>query len=215
MEFTQSQGHGLFWDSQIRDIVFNLGVCKNDTKKNDIDAFENKFNSNENVSIKTAAGRGVGFGDIIRFFNQDFTQQNTLLLLCYNQVGGKKTIQEVIEFNMTKEVRDYLFGDLTLDQIQSYVDFVKSIPNGKVSSDVKKQYKNLKKQLTKDFNVKISINPKVDSSSQRRVQCSVSKIDTLLNQFPHLVISRTNSSIVRGVQITESIDSPTRKRNKK
>lgn len=215
MEFTQSQGHGLFWDSQIRESVFGLAPCKNDTKKNDIDAVENKFNSNENISIKTSCGRAVGCGDIIRFFDQDFTNQNTLILLCYNQVGNTKKISEIIEFNITKDVINYLFGNLTIDVIQEYVDFVKSIPSGKVSSEVKKTYKDWKKQLIKNFNAKIQINPKVDSGSQRRVQCTISRIDDLIQAFPQNLISRTSSSIVRDVQITESITSTPRKRNKK
>ena len=32
-DFTQSQSHGLFWDSEIRQRVFGLPECKNDTKK--------------------------------------------------------------------------------------------------------------------------------------------------------------------------------------
>jgi hypothetical protein len=50
-DFTQSQSHGLFWDSEIREKVFVLDACKNDTKKYDICCFENKFNPEENISI--------------------------------------------------------------------------------------------------------------------------------------------------------------------
>ena len=32
-DFTQSQAHGLFWDSEIREKVFELPKCKNDTKR--------------------------------------------------------------------------------------------------------------------------------------------------------------------------------------
>jgi hypothetical protein len=59
-EFTQSQGHGLFWDSEIQNQVFKLEPCKNDTKKYDIDHNENIFNKEENVSIKTSSSDGFG-----------------------------------------------------------------------------------------------------------------------------------------------------------
>ena len=52
-DFTQSQAHGLFWDSEIREKVFELPKCKNDTKKYDICSEENKFNSaSQAISIE-------------------------------------------------------------------------------------------------------------------------------------------------------------------
>lgn len=66
IEFTQSQGHGLYWDSEIRESVFKLSPCKNDTKKYDIENTENTFNSNENVSIKTSSSNGFGGGDCLK-----------------------------------------------------------------------------------------------------------------------------------------------------
>ena len=65
--FTQSQAHGLFWDNEIRVKVFQLPQCKNDTKKYDIEASENRFDSEENVSIKTSSNNNIDCGDICRF----------------------------------------------------------------------------------------------------------------------------------------------------
>ena len=78
-KFTQSQSHGLFWDSEIRDKVFGLGQCINDTKKYDIEAEENKFDSLENVSIKTSSNNNIDCGYIIRFFNGDFSKKYTII----------------------------------------------------------------------------------------------------------------------------------------
>ena len=58
-DFTQSQAHGLFWDNEIREKVFGLASCKNDTKKYDICCTENKFNPTENVSIKTSPNNNI------------------------------------------------------------------------------------------------------------------------------------------------------------
>jgi hypothetical protein len=63
--------------------------------------------------------------------------------------------------------------------------------------------------------MKINISPKVDSNSQRRVQCSIPKLDVILDLFPQNVISRTSESIIRDVKITSIINSGPRLRKSK
>lgn len=212
-EFTQSQAHGLFWDSQIRERVFELDACKNDTKKFDIDSHQNKFDSSENISIKTSKNKGFGGGDILRFFQ--INEKCTIILIRYNQIGGSKIISEILEIDYNQKMKDYLFGDVTLEVITEYVNLVKSISPGRVDNDVKKIYKSRKLEIERDYNMVISINPKVDSKNQRRVQCSVNDIDAVLEKLPECLISRTESAEIRGVSISESIQSDPRKRNKK
>ena len=61
----------------------------------------------------------------------------------------------------------------------------------------------------------INISPKVDSKTQRRVQCSIPKVNDVLIKFPQNIISRTNKSIIKGIEITSCINSEPRKRIKK
>lgn len=214
-DFTQSQAHGLFWDNEIREKVFDLASCKNDTKKYDICCTENKFNPSENVSIKTSSNNNIDCGDILRFFNGDFTNKYTIILIRYTQLNDTKVITEIIELDYTIQLRDYLFGSVTEEILTNYVNAIKSIPHGSVSDDIKKTYKTIKQTLQTSHNMKINISPKVDSKSQRRVQCSIPKIDQLIELFPEIVLSRTKNSILRGIQLTSTIKSTTRKRNKK
>ena len=213
--FTQSQSHGLFWDSEIRVQVFGLSQCINDTKKYDIEAEENKFDSQENVSIKTSSNNNIDCGDILRFFNGDFSKKYTIILIRYEQKSDTKCVKEIIEIAYTSQLRDHLFGTITLEVLQQYVDFVKAIPSGPVAEEIKKEYKFKKNTLQKDYNMAINISPKVDSKSQRRVQCSIPKINELLAQFPEIIISRTSEPIVRQVHISAQIKSEPRVRNKK
>jgi hypothetical protein len=201
--FTQSQSHGLYWDNEIRVKVFQLGQCINDTKKYDIDANENKFDSLENVSIKTSSSNNIDCSDILRFFNSDFTKKYY------------KCVKEVLEIAYTQSLRDHLFGTATLEVLEQYVNFVKSIPSGPVLEDIKKSYKAKKIALQKDHNMVINISPKVDSKSQRRVQCSIPKVEQLLEQFPEILIFRSSIPIVRNVPISAQIQSAARVRNKK
>lgn len=214
-QFTQSQSHGLFWDSEIRETVFCLSACKNDTTKYDICCDKNKFNSCENVSIKTSCNNNIDCGDILRFYNGDFINKYTIILIRYKQTTTTKNIQEIIEIDYTEDLRNYLFGSVTEDILTTYVNTIKSIPHGQASTEIKNSYKLNKTHLQNVHNMHINISPKVDSNSQRRVQCSIPKCDNLFELFPHLVISRTQLPVVRGITITRDLESGPRKRNEK
>jgi hypothetical protein len=213
-DFTQSQAHGLFWDNEIREKVFGLPKCKNDTKKYDICCEENKYNNTENISIKTSSNNNIDCGDILRFYNGDFDNNYTIILIRYVQLNNQKKINEIIEINYNLELRNYLFGSITEDILTNYINLIKAIPNGPVDTEVKQNYKKQKIQLQNQYNMKINISPKVDSKTQRRVQCSIPKVNDILIKFPQNIISRTNKPIIKGIEITSCIYSEPRKRTK-
>lgn len=212
-KFTQSQSHGLFWDSEIRVKCFGLPSCINDTTKYDISCENNKYNSNENISIKTSCNNNIDCGDILRFYDGDFDKQYTIILLRYNQFENKKKICEILEINYNSKLRDILFGTISKKMIESYVNYIKNIPHGPVPEEIKINYKKCKNKMQKEFNMKINISPKVDSHNQRRVQCSIPKLTQLLELYPEFVIYRTNEPIVRGIAISGEIESGPRIRN--
>lgn len=211
--FTQSQSHGLFWDSEIRVKCFGLPECINDTTKYDICCEINKFNSEENISIKTSCNNNIDCGDILRFYSGDFDKKYTIILLRYKQVENKKILSEILEIDYNSKLRDILFGTVPKKMLEGYVNFIKNIPHGAVPEATKKNYKNCKNRMQTEFNMKINISPKVDSHSQRRVQCSIPKLDQLLELYPEFIISRTNEPIVRGITITKEIESGPRIRH--
>jgi hypothetical protein len=213
--FTQSQSHGLFWDSEIRQKVFGLPECKNDTQKYDVSCSKNKFNPQENISIKTSGNSNIDCGDIMRFYDRDDETDITIILVRYEQINNKKKIKEIIEINYSDEMRNILFGSVTTDILNEYVQLIKNIPNGTVTEAIKKNYKEQKNKIQETYNMKINISPKVDSKKQRRVQCSITKIDKLLEEYPQFIISRTTEPIIRGIHLTSIIDSDKRVRNKK
>jgi len=215
INFTQSQSHGLFWDNEIREKVFGLPPCKNDTTKYDISCQDNKFNNLENISIKTSGNNNIDCGDILRFFNGDFKKKYTIILIKYLQIENKKCILEILEMDYNMELRNYLFGTITEEILKNYVSYIHSIPHGPVPQCIKENYKNIKNELQKTHYMNINISPKVDSKSQRRVQCSITNVNKLVQQFPNIIISYTKSNIIRGIEITGTINSEPRKRNKK
>lgn len=216
-EFTQSQSHGLIWDSEIREKVFKLPKCINDTKKYDIDCSDNIYCPDENVSIKTTSSTNIDCGDIQRFYNNDFTENKytNIIIIIYKQDANIKKIIEIIEFKYNEEIRNFLFGTITKEEIEEYNKSIKSIPKGPVSPEIKTNYIKMKQELQSRHNMFINISPKVDSKSQRRVQCSIPKIHDLFARFPSHIISRTDKATVKNVAITSMITSTKRIRNKK
>ena len=202
----QSQKHGFDFENEIRTKVFNLNEEINNLNIYDIPAKDNKFNNNENISIKIT--QNVIFcSDILRFYNYDFNQQNTIIVGKYTQIGDIKNINEIIEIDYNQELHTYLFGTITKEIIEKYIQMIKAIPNGKVTKDDRDYYINFKKKLMKDYSMNICINPKVDSRNQRRVQCSIKKIPD------NCIITRSYDS-VRGVKINTVLQSGRRIRNK-
>lgn len=214
--FTQSQSHGLFWDSEIREKIFLLPPCINDCEKFDIPSSKNHFDSKENISIKTSGNTTIDCGDILRFYSRDVEDNKiTIILLKYKQINNTKQINEILEINYSEEFKDILFGSVTKDVLENYVQYVKNIPSGNACNEIKNSYKKLKKEIQEKHNMQINISPKVDSKNQRRVQCSIPNFDKLLMKYPKFLISKTCGCLIRGIAITPIIESVKRIRNKK
>jgi hypothetical protein len=210
--FTQSQSHGLFWDNEIRTKVFELPNCKNDTAKFDIPCDKNKWNPNENISIKTSGNENIDCGDILRFYDRDINDI-TIILIRYTQTDNEKRIQQIIEIDYTDKLKRLLFGEIPRNVIAEYVAFIKSIPPGIVSSEINETYIKMKNDIQKQYNMKINISPKVDSKSQRRVQCSIPNISMLFKEHPEFILSVNENNQVRNIQITQVIPSGKRVRS--
>lgn len=213
--FTQSQSHGIIWENEIREKVFNLKPVKNDTNKYDINAKDNKFDINENISIKTTGSDNIDCADILRFYNSDFNKKLTMYVIKYEQKTEVKVIKEILEINYCKELQNILFGSITEEELINYVNLIKSIPKGVVSDNIKRTYINKKKELETNYSMYINISPKVDSKNQRRVQCSIPKISKLFELYPQFIVSRTNESKIRNITICSSIKSKKRQRKNK
>jgi hypothetical protein len=210
----QSQSHGFVWENEIREKVFELGKCNNNTDKYDIESKDNKLDKNENISIKTSKTKNIDCGDIIRFYNYDFQQKNTIILIKYRQKGEFKEIEEIMEIDYNKELHNHLFGLVTIEKLKELNEMVKNVPHGKIDKDLHKIIFNYKNTLEKENKMNIKISIKIDSKNQRRIQCSISNFDLLFNKFPCFIKNRNVGSILRGICICNCIYSLPRKRNK-
>jgi hypothetical protein len=192
------QEHGFAIEDAIRQKVFLLPKENNSTSIHDIEHTKNKFNSNENISIKATTTNNIGCGDIDRFTSYDFTKNNTIIICKYNIKNLCINIFEIIEISYTKEMHQYLFGSCPKDILSNYVKSIHDLPHGLIPKK-DRTYLTEKKEIQKKYNMNCIINPKVDSKTQRRVQCSFN-LNKLLIKFPNLIISKNTGSILRGIK---------------
>lgn len=212
----QSQSHGfILAENPIRELVFNLPREANNTDIHDIPMEKNKFDLNENISIKSTSGSSIDCGDILRFFDYDMKKKNTIICVKYKQIENKKVIKKIYEINYNEEMHKFLFGTITKEELTAYINFVKSIEYGKCNKETRDKYIDEKKKLQKYHNMQINISPKVDSKSQRRVQCSIPNFNSSLKKYITYSSSDDIPNLVRGIQIPLYIISETRTRNSK
>ena len=211
----QSQMHGFTFENSIRSKIFNLPKENNSVYIHDIHHSKNILNMNENVSIKTTGSNTICCGDILRFYDYDFLKTNTIIVIKYDQVSNEKIIKNIYEIDYNKECHKLLFGELTYNKIKDYDLYIKNIPKGKVSYNEKNKYLKYKKELEKDNNCLIKINPKVDSKYQRRVQCSISNFEDNLYNFIKYKSPYETPNMIRGNMIELCIKSHKRVRNSK
>jgi hypothetical protein len=212
----QSQKHGFTFENSVREQVFEIPSETNNTDRHDIPKHKNHFDENENCSIKTTGSMTICCGDILRFYDYDFNEKNTIIVIVYKQTALEKIIKCIYEINYNAECHKFLFGDLPKEVIQDYVKKVKAIPRKTKDEQAKDifDYLDEKNKIKKEYPHIIQINPKVNSSN-RRVQCSIPNFEKTLSDFITYKSSPDTPNLLRGKEITPKILSTRRKRNQK
>lgn len=210
----QSQRHGFIFENFIRTMIFLLGEVLNDTNTHDIPRSQNRFNPNENISIKCSGGNKIECGDIRRFHGYDFTEKNTIIFIQWEQnTATTKIIKRICEIDYNRALHTHLFGTITSEEIEEYDSFIKSIPPGR---EAQKQYKvereEKKRELQEIHHMMATISPKVDSGKQRRVQCGF-YIDRIPEEFITYKSPEETPNLLRGIEIPLTIESTRRQRN--
>ena len=183
----ETQNHGLVFENEIVQII--TGFTKSEYEKllpnsytSSIDIAKD-VHSEHDYSIKVSKnGKSVGGGDILRF-NEHCKYGFKLVVGCWSQKSkAVKSYYCVYEFDITPNDYIKLWGNLSLEKLKDFVAYVKSIPAGKKAQLENRNLWKEKRQSLYDSYGKgiISIAAKIDSKTQRRVQCSFT-IDELVS----------------------------------
>jgi len=218
---SQEQAHGFIRENQIKTLVFELpSMEKQDTNTHDISHTENKFNSNESCSIKTTQSSVICCGDIIRIHDYIYEinsdRKITIIIIQQEQCGDTKRIVNIVEIPFTKEFHNYLFRPdlLHRDDLVCYDKYIREIPPGKKGQQEEKEIRDgWKNSMQEECELGITINPKVDSKKQRRVQCSFSLKNINIQKFikKNSLVDFNKPNICRNIEIPLYISSKKRK----
>jgi hypothetical protein len=210
---TESQAHGFIWEKSVLEGVygiFNTQQGGSYTRKHDVPANENMID-HVNVSIKTAGGKSVDMGDARRVFDATMNEPITLLVLQYKQEGAEKVLKNVLEIDLTSSTEE-LFGRVTLAEISELHDFLRAIPPGTASLQIKQEYRQRAGELNSKSGA-LKFRPKVDSKNQRRLQCSFPDIGAFCARWPERIKSQNTDGIFKEAQIPLRILSSVRARD--
>lgn len=154
------------------------------------------------VSIKSTKTRNLGLGDPFKFF--EVKSSFNLIVVCYTQLNLKKEISKVLNVLMSIEFIKKHFVEELLDDLAKLNLMIKSVPPGPVSRATRETIFNFKKDLEGkflNFNSNLKLNPKLDSKSQRRLQCTLD-LDIILTELPYQSIeSLVGVSIISAARI--------------
>jgi hypothetical protein len=201
-----SQQHGFAFQTIVEEEVFGVyDLPISYTAIHDIPKEFNKFNPNENVSIKVTGSNSIGMGDVMRIYDYTPDELHTAIVIYYRQRGDRKTIHKVVEFSL--DDKRALFGDITRDEIETLIREIRSVPPNIPLPELNIRRARIN-QMTKELSKRSALrfNSKIDSKTQRRLQCTLTVIP------PSLVRYSEDAAVVRGVWITNSIVSGQRTR---
>ena len=205
-----NQDFGFIIDNEIVTKVFQAPKGSY-TSIHDVPKDHNPFDRTENVSIKSVSDKGTPcMGSALRIWDYDTSEKHTAIIVSYVQRGGSKVVTRVVEFGLDDKVA--LFGTLAREDIARLDALIRSVPSGKMTREMHSQVHNLKKELNAKSGL-VKFNPKIDSNTQRRLQCSLPKVSSLVTAAPKLIRSDVSEAIVRGVPILASAESGARVRN--
>lgn len=174
------QSHGLVFERWVCDTFFDGYRPPRYTQKWDIPAEANTRHGGLPVNPKAVKyGTPVGLGDALQQFDLD---EPFLLVLGYwQQVGGEKRFVNIVAVTVTPEQWRKLWGPLTRADLERLDAVIKD--RSLDYREARRQAQAMKK--APPFNQSIIVlNPKIDSKTQRRLQCSLRFKDIFAHLAP-------------------------------
>lgn len=176
MPRNERQAHGFKFEDWLKKTFFDIYY----TSEWDIPEQLNPNPKGGPISIKTAKWRGsVYFGDALRQFQ--IQQQFTLIVGFWKSEANKKKIVKIVEAVISPDKWKEIWKPLTAETIRELDSLIK---DRSISPEAAR--KRIQEKLSELRNKKptiITLNPKIDSKTQRRLQCSLS----FTNFFKYLV----------------------------
>ena len=162
---SEVQNHGFVFEDWVKMILGVQELATNYTQKWDVPG-------ETPVSVKCmGATNALEFGSTVRIWEIDETF--TLVIGRWKQVGLQKIIISINEIDLRPDDLSKMKGKITLEEIKEFDKKIKSFPAGKEGQKAGIAFANKWKKDRKDRIGLLTITHKIDSKSQRRIQCNL------------------------------------------
>jgi hypothetical protein len=172
------QQHGLDFEDEIHRVVH--GLSKKEYEKHVEGGPTAVFDIQKgcggaalNAHIKATGSNAVGGSDLLRMYESTQKYSLTFIIGKYTQRMGAKEVFEIYEFYLDASQHHLLWGGMQFDTLEKFVTWVKNIRPGKAAQLTHQPLWKAKRATiyADEGQGVMSINAKIDSKSQRRVQC--------------------------------------------
>jgi hypothetical protein len=200
------QNHGVVFEQWIRDQFFEGYKPSSYTQKWDVPASQNKRFGGIPVNPKATKYKGsVDLGDAIRQYQID--EPFWLVIGYWQQHESKKRFVNVVATRVEPEVWKSMWGEVTLADLRALDALIKQTPDAR---EARKLAAQMKRQPPFSSSI-ISLNPKIDSYKQRRLQASLSFARVFKHLAPNADSSVQQTPQLWGEPVTLEIESPPRR----
>lgn len=204
------QQHGLVFEAWIDDTFFGGYRPPNYTQKWDIPAAQNKTHGGVPVNPKAVKyGTPVDLGDALRQF--DVNEPFILALGFWEQVGDEKRFVNIVAPRVEPALWRKLWGSVTRADLERLDAAIKdkSLTPEAARAAAKKM-----KSAPPFTTAVIEVNPKIDSKTQRRLQCSLRFADVFKYLAPEAEAKRQERPALWGVEFPHAVESKPRVRKR-
>lgn len=164
------QRHGYLFEKWVRDTFFDGYTAKSYTQEWDVAREANAHYGHIPVSIKTAKyGAPVDLGDALRQYSVD--EEFLLIIGYWKQDGEKKRFVNIVATRVRPETWRALWSPLSFEDVQKLDEVVKDRSLSPAAARIAAQQL---KHAAPYARAQITLNPKIGSKNQRRLQCSLS-----------------------------------------
>jgi len=167
--------HGKVFENMIKGANGIFSFAAADRKRSPGDKFDIGGRDDNSLgiptSIKTSGTNSVALSDARSFWESLDSSPYRIIIGLYEQVENKKIFFEIHELIIKEKYRSALLGRVTLEQVTEFHDKLRGFPSGahhQAREWAKERNANLKAGIGL-----VTLNPKIDSKNQRRLQCSI------------------------------------------
>jgi len=203
--------HGKSFENMIKAANGIFSWAAADRKRSPNDRFDISADDDRKfglpTSVKSTQNNTVSLSDARLFWQSfDFVPYRILVGL-YKQEGAIKVFRVIHEIILRDKYRTDLLGSIPASEINKFHDGLRGFGAGQDEQSRARVWAQERKQELMPNIGKVTLNPKIDSKNQRRLQCSIhlSNLTEILDAEDHTLHTESFGTLTLPLQISSGM----------